>query len=99
MYTGPSSVAAASAVVWLVVTRGRKPRIVVYCGGVNLPPIAPDELERLRAETPGCAHRIHLNNAGAALMPAPVLAAMVGHLELEAEIGGYEAADARAGAA
>ena len=54
-------------------------------------------LARWRAETPGCAHRNHLNNAGAALMPQRVLDAMVGHLRLEADIGGYEAADAREG--
>ena len=57
-----------------------------------------DELTRLRAETPGCAERIHLNNAGAGLMPAPVLSAITEHLELEARIGGYEAADVRASA-
>lgn len=50
------------------------------------------EIAKLRAETPGVAHRIHLNNAGAGLMPQPVLDAMVGHLGREAEIGGYEAA-------
>jgi selenocysteine lyase/cysteine desulfurase len=55
-----------------------------------------DDVQRWRDETPGCAHRIHLNNAGAALMPAPVLDACRRHLELESEIGGYEAADARA---
>ena len=37
-------------------------------------------------------HRAHLNNAGAALMPAPVLDAMTGYLEREAAIGGYETA-------
>jgi selenocysteine lyase/cysteine desulfurase len=38
---------------------------------------------------------VHLNNAGSALMPGPVLDAMTAWLRLEAEIGGYEAADAR----
>jgi selenocysteine lyase/cysteine desulfurase len=55
-------------------------------------------LARWRADTPGCAHAVHLNNAGAALMPAPVLDAQSRHLALEARMGGYEAADAAAGA-
>ena len=51
------------------------------------------DIDALRAQTPGCAHRIHLlNNAGAALLAQPTLDAMAGHLRLEAEIGGYEAA-------
>jgi selenocysteine lyase/cysteine desulfurase len=50
------------------------------------------DLARLRADTPGVVHRVHLNNAGAALMPRPVLEAMIGYLQREAEIGGYEAA-------
>ncbi|MDE0357949.1 MAG: aminotransferase class V-fold PLP-dependent enzyme [Gammaproteobacteria bacterium] len=54
------------------------------------------DIARLRADTPGCGERIHLNNAGAGLMPAPALRAARDHLELEARIGGYEAADARA---
>jgi selenocysteine lyase/cysteine desulfurase len=54
------------------------------------------ELDRLRAETPGCARCIHFNNAGAGLMPAPVLETMKDYLELEAALGGYEAADAQA---
>ena len=52
------------------------------------------DVARARAETPGCAHVVHLNNAGASLMPEPVLAAVREHLELEARIGGYEAAEA-----
>jgi selenocysteine lyase/cysteine desulfurase len=56
------------------------------------------DVERLRAETPGCAQRIHFNNAGAALMPTPVFESMLEHLRLEVELGGYEAADARADA-
>src|SRR5690349_15979243 len=62
------------------------------------PPPAPSpaplpQLDRWRRDTPGCRERIHLNNAGAALMPQPVLDAVVGHLEREAAIGGYEASD------
>ncbi|HYN95273.1 MAG TPA: aminotransferase class V-fold PLP-dependent enzyme [Pilimelia sp.] len=52
------------------------------------------DIGALRALTPGCAHRLHLNNAGAALMARPTLDAMSAHLRLEADIGGYEAAAA-----
>src|SRR4051794_20225147 len=52
-------------------------------------------LDKWRADTPGCEKRNHLNNAGAGLMPTSVLDAMVKHLELESQIGGYEAADAQ----
>ncbi|MGF7177891.1 aminotransferase class V-fold PLP-dependent enzyme [Azospirillum doebereinerae] len=50
------------------------------------------DLARLRTETPGVAHRVHLDNAGASPMPTPVLDAMTAYLRRESEIGGYEAA-------
>jgi selenocysteine lyase/cysteine desulfurase len=52
------------------------------------------DVEALRADTPACRERLHFNNAGASLMPRPVVETVVEHLELEARIGGYEAADA-----
>ena len=58
-------------------------------------PADPPELARWRADTPGSERVIHLNNAGAALQPAAVRDAVLRHLELEQEIGGYEAADAQ----
>jgi selenocysteine lyase/cysteine desulfurase len=53
-----------------------------------------EDIRRWRRDTPGCEGLIHLNNAGAALMPAPVLKAIRDHFDLESEIGGYEAEDA-----
>ncbi len=53
------------------------------------------EIDRFRFDTPGVVSNIHLNNAGAALMPKVVIKTMQQHLLLEANIGGYEAAAAR----
>lgn len=49
------------------------------------------DVTALRADTPGLEHRVHLNSAGASMMPAPVLEAVRAHLDLESRIGGYEA--------
>jgi selenocysteine lyase/cysteine desulfurase len=52
------------------------------------------DVGRARADTPGCGDVVHLNNAGAALPARPVLDTVMEHLELEARVGGYAAADA-----
>jgi len=51
------------------------------------------DLQRARQDTPGCENVLHFNNAGASLMPQPVLDATIAHLQLEAQIGGYEAVE------
>ncbi|GAA0540440.1 aminotransferase class V-fold PLP-dependent enzyme [Chitinophaga japonensis] len=58
----------------------------------NDTPFSPEEIRSFRRDTPGCEHVIHLNNAGAGLMPGVVTQAVLEHIALEARTGGYEAA-------
>ena len=49
------------------------------------------DIQKIRRETPGLAHGIHLMASGSSLAPQPVIDAVMQFLELEARIGGYEA--------
>jgi selenocysteine lyase/cysteine desulfurase len=55
----------------------------------------PLDIDFIRANTPGVRRVTHLNNAGAGLLSHTTLSAMVDHLRLESEIGGYEAEHAQ----
>ena len=50
------------------------------------------DIEKARQETPGCKELLHFNNAGAALIPQPVLDAHLDHLRREAIGGAYDMA-------
>jgi cysteine desulfurase / selenocysteine lyase len=55
-------------------------------------PTTAIDVDRARADTPGCEQVVHLNHAGASLAPRPVLDAQLEWLEAEALTGGYELA-------
>ncbi len=52
---------------------------------------------KARKETPGCAGKVHFNNAGASLMPKVVIDAIQDYISLEAITGGYETEDIKRG--
>ncbi len=58
----------------------------------------PFDVTRARRETRGCRELIHFNNAGAALMPAPVCDVLHSYLRQEELQGGYEVMDKQAAA-
>ena len=51
--------------------------------------------QQIREDTPAATTRIHLDNAGSALQPRVVFEAQLQHMQLESEIGGYEAQAAK----
>ena len=57
--------------------------------------LAAFDLEAVRRDTPGTAHGIFLDSAGASPMPTPALEPILGHLRLEAEVGGHRATELR----
>jgi selenocysteine lyase/cysteine desulfurase len=60
-------------------------------------PIFTDkQIAQFRKDTEGCKNVIHLNNAGAGLMPNVVTKSIIEHIKLEAQIGGYEASALKA---
>lgn len=50
------------------------------------------DIATIRSHTPASQQIIHFNNAGASLSPSGVQTAVIQHLQLEQQIGGYEAA-------
>ena len=59
----------------------------------------PFDLQKARADTRGCESIIHLNNAGAALMPIAVSDALHHYLREEEWKGSYETANREADSA
>ncbi len=51
------------------------------------------DLINVRKDTPGCAGKIHFNNAGASLMPTVVIDSIQDYISFEAVTGGYETED------
>jgi cysteine desulfurase/selenocysteine lyase len=69
--------------------RRRRKRIKSRVGDMGI------DIDLVRRDTPGTKAVAHLIASGSGLMPQPVIDAVVDHTLLEAEIGGYEAQEAR----
>lgn len=69
-----------------------EPKLAITRRNARFPAQMDTQLAHWRRDTPAAdAGRIHLNNAGAALMPTPVVDAIQDHLKREIALGGYEA--------
>ncbi|MEO0980282.1 MAG: aminotransferase, partial [Pseudomonadota bacterium] len=63
-----------------------------------VPSLSTQDVAAMRDDTPGVGQLIHFNNAGTGLALRPCLNAVKDHLDLEAMLGGYEAASANSAA-
>lgn len=63
---------------------------------MTITPFSDAEISQFRKDTLGCSNVIHLNNAGASLMPDRVTKSITDHITLEAGVGGYEASALKA---
>lgn len=66
-----------------------KPKVIMI-----VPSLSNHDVAAMRDDTPGVGQLIHFNNAGTGLALGPCLDAVKAHLDLEATLGGYEAASA-----
>jgi cysteine desulfurase/selenocysteine lyase len=59
----------------------------------GVPPrnLLPEWVQLLRHETPSTMSAVHFNNAGSSPMPSSTAMVVTRHIQLEQEVGGYEA--------
>jgi selenocysteine lyase/cysteine desulfurase len=74
-----------------VVARSEVNPAVTGYVAVAMPPSNTIDTTAVRADTAGCEHRVHLDNAGSSLPPRAVTDAVIEHLRLEEMVGGYAA--------
>lgn len=53
--------------------------------------LVPEWVQLLRHETPSTTSSVHFNNAGSSPMPSSTAMVVTRHIQLEQEVGGYEA--------